>query len=131
MSKTALLCSAVLISSVVAGARAQAQTSENAVPKLASANFGWQHGLGLIFQRVQGKVAPTGRGPVLPGVERLVDDQNPNLTAWAAAQIRMHNEMVKKGHRAFSAQSRCWPAGTPGQLLFLQPFYFIQTADEV
>jgi len=131
MSKTALLCSAVLISCVVAGARAQAQTSENAVPTLASANFGWQHGLGLIFQRVQGKVAPTGRGPVLPGVERLADDQNPNLTSWAAAQIRMHNEMVKKGHRAFSAQSRCWPAGTPGQLLFLQPFYFIQTADEV
>ena len=43
----------------------------------------------------------------------------------------MHNELVKKGHRAFSAQSRCWPGGTPGQLLFLQPFYFIQTAQEV
>src|SRR5260370_33381725 len=45
--------------------------------------------------------------------------------------MRMHNELVKKGHRAFSAQSRCWPGGTPGQLLFLQPFYFIQTAQEV
>jgi hypothetical protein len=45
--------------------------------------------------------------------------------------MRMHNELVKNGHRAFSAQSRCWPGGTPGQLLFLQPFYFIQTAQEV
>jgi hypothetical protein len=45
--------------------------------------------------------------------------------------VGVHNELVKKGHRAFSAQSRCWPGGTPGQLLFLQPFYFIQTAQEV
>jgi hypothetical protein len=37
----------------------------------------------------------------------------------------------KGGHRAFSAQSRCWPGGTPGQLPFLQPLYFIQTPDEV
>ena len=57
-------------------------------------------------------------------------DKNPNLTLWAATQIRMHNDLVKNGHRAFSAQSRCWPGGTPGQLAFLQPFYFIQTPDE-
>jgi hypothetical protein len=131
MSKTALRCSALLIASLAVGAAAQAQTHESAIPNLASADFGWQHGLGLIFQRVEGKVAPTARGPVLPGVERLADDQNSNLTPWAAAQMRMHNELVKKGHRAFSAQSRCWPGGTPGQLLFLQPFYFIQTAQEV
>jgi hypothetical protein len=65
------------------------------------------------------------------GVERLADDQNPNLTPWAAAQIRMHNDLVKNGHRAFSPQSRCWPGGTPGQLAFLQPVYFIQTPNEV
>src|SRR5215467_7261429 len=58
-------------------------------------------------------------------------DQNSILSTWAATQMRMHNELVKKGHRAFSAQSRCWPGGAPGQLLFLQPFYFIQTAQEV
>jgi hypothetical protein len=132
MSKTALRCGAVLIASLAVGAAAQAQTHESAIPNLASADFGWQHGFdGLNFQRVEGKVAPTGRGPVLPGVERLADDQNPNLTPWAATQMRMHNDLVKKGHRAFSAQSRCLAGGTPGQLLFLQPFYFIQTAQEV
>ena len=68
---------------------------------------------------------------MLPGIERLADDQNSNLSPWAAAQIRVHNDLVKKGHRAFSAQSRCWPGGTPGQLLFLQPVYFVQTAQEV
>jgi len=132
MSKTALRRSVVLIACLAAGAAAQAQTREIPIPNLASAGFGWQHGFdGLAFQRVEGKVAPTGRGPALPGVERLADDQNPNLTPWAAAQVRMHNELVKKGHRAFSAQSRCWPGGTPGQALFLQPFYFIQTSQEV
>src|SRR5262245_50642500 len=131
MSKTALRCSAVLITSLTVDAAARAQTHESAIPNLASADFGWQHGFGgLKLQRVEGKVAPTGRGPVLPGVERLADDQNSNLTPWAATQTRMHNELVKKGHRAFSAQSRCWPGGTAGQLLFLQPLYFIQTERE-
>jgi len=121
-----------MITFLAAATAAQAQTHESDIPNLASAAFGWQHGFdGLNFQPVEGKVAPTGRGPVLPGIERLADDQNPNLTPWASAHVRMHNELVKKGHRAFSAQSRCWPGGTPGQLLFLQPLYFVQTPQEV
>jgi len=132
MSKTALLCSAALMACLASSAAVRAQTNESAIPNLGSAGFGWQHGFdGLNFQRIEGKIAPIGRGPALPGVERLADDQNPDLTPWAAAQMRVHNELVKKGHRAFSAQSRCWPGGTPAQLLFLQPFYFIQTAQEV
>ena len=40
--------------------------------------------------------------------------------------------MSCNGHRAFSAQARCWPGGTPGQLLFpAEPFFFIQTPKEV
>src|SRR5580704_3742650 len=112
MSKTTVPCSAVMIAFLATATAAQAQTHESDIPNLASAAFGWQHGFdGLNFQRVEGKIAPTGRGPVLPGIERLADDQNPNLTPWASAQMRMHNELVKKGHRAFSAQSRCWPGG--------------------
>ena len=54
------------------------------------------------------------------------------LKPWAAAQMRMHNNLVKNGQRAFSAMSRCWPAGGPGQLLFsAEPIYFIQTPREV
>ena len=131
MSKAALLCSAVLIVSLADGATAQPQTQGTAIPNLSSANFGWQHGLGFGLQPVEGKIAPTKLAPVVPGVERLADDQNPNLTPWAAAQMRMHNDLVKNGHRAFSAQSRCWPGGTPAQLAFLQPFYFIQTPNVV
>src|SRR5262249_57973366 len=67
MSKTALPCSAVMIVLLAAATAAQAQMHESAIPNLASAAFGWQHGFdGLNFQHVEGKVAPTGRGPVLP-----------------------------------------------------------------
>ncbi len=131
MSRTALLYSTLLVASLAADALAQGQAPESAIPNLASVNFGWQSAGGFNFRSVEGKVAPVGRGPSLPGVERLADAENPNLTPWAAGQMRMHNELVKNGHRAFAAQSRCWPGGTPGQLLFLQPVYFVQTPDEV
>jgi hypothetical protein len=133
MSKTALLSSVVVIASLAAGAPAQAQAPGTAVPNLASTDFGWARagGGGFGFRAVEGKTAPTGRSGVSKGGERLADDQDPNLTPWAAAEIKKHNDLVNGGHRAFSAQSRCWPGGTPGQLLFLQPVYFIQTPNEV
>ena len=63
MSKTAVPRSAVMIAFLAAATAAQAQTHDNDIPNLASAAFGWQHGFdGLNFQRVEGKVAPTGRG---------------------------------------------------------------------
>ena len=131
MCRKALLFSGALIASLAAGAIAQGRAQESAVPNFASADFGWQTDANFDFEHLEGKVAGTGRAPSPPGIERLADDQNPNLTPWAAAQVRMHNELVKNGHRAFAAQSRCWPGGVPGQLLFLQPVYFIQTPQEV
>ena len=132
MFKTALSCSAALIAFFAVGSAAPAQAEESAIPNLMSADFGWQPASGLNFLRVEGKVAPVGRGPVLERIERLSDADNPNLTPWAADRMRMHNELVKNGHRAFSAQSRCWPGGVPGQLLFIaEPIYFIQTPQEV
>jgi hypothetical protein len=39
------------------------------------------------------------------------------------------NDELHNGKRKlpFVAQSRCWPGGVPGQLLFLEPVYFLQT----
>jgi hypothetical protein len=46
--------------------------------------------------------------------------------------MRKYNQDVLNGHRAFTAQSRCWPGGTPGQLLVpAEPIFFIQTPKEV
>jgi hypothetical protein len=60
------------------------------------------------------------------------DAENPNLTLWARDIMRKYNKDVLDGHRAFSAQSRCWPGGVPGQLLFpAEPIFFVQTPKEV
>ena len=135
MFKTSLLCGAALIASVAAGIAAEAGAPESAIPNLTPAAFGWQLTTFLDFQPIEGKVPPIGPDPTYSpgrGIERLSDAENPNLKPWAAAQMRMHNDLVRSGHRAFSAQSRCWPGGGPGQLLFVaEPVYFIQTTQEV
>jgi hypothetical protein len=132
MFKSASWHGAAMIASFAVATAALAQAERSAIPNLMSADFGWQPASGLNFLPVEGKVAPVGRGPAQEGAERLSDADNPNLTPWAAARMRMHNDLVKNGHRAFSAQSRCWPGGVPGQLLFIaEPVYFVQTPQEV
>jgi hypothetical protein len=72
-----------------------------------------------------------GPGQVTPA---LGDTKDPILKPWAAAQMLASNEEVLSGRRGlpFSAQSRCWPGGIPGQLLYpIEPFYFIQMPKQV
>jgi hypothetical protein len=135
MFKMPLLCSAALIASVAVGIAAEARTPESAFPNFMSTDFGWQPNTGLDFRPVEAKIAPVGPDPSYSpgrGIERMSDADNPNLKPWAAAQMKMHNDLVRDGHRAFSAQSRCWPGGGPAQLLFVaEPIYFIQTSQQV
>jgi len=56
--------------------------------------------------------------------------KDPILKPWAAEQMRLSNEEFLSGKFGipFLAQSRCWPGGVPGQLLWTtEPLYFIQT----
>jgi len=135
MFKMPLLCSAALIASVAVGIAAEARKPESAFPNFMSTDFGWQLNTGLDFRPVEAKIAPVGPDPSYSpgrGIERMSDADNPNLKPWAAAQMKMHNDLVRDGHRAFSAQSRCWPGGGPAQLLFVaEPIYFIQTPQQV
>jgi len=133
MSKMALLCSAAMIASVGIAGVAQVQAQGGGIPNFSSAEFGWQPASGLDLLPIEGKIAPIGRlGPASPGVERMGDENNPNLTPWAAARIKAQNDDVKGGQRAFTAQSRCWPGAATGQLLFVaEPIYFVQTPDDV
>jgi hypothetical protein len=140
MFKMPLLCGVALIVSVAVSIAAEAETRDSAIPNFMSADFGWQPNTGFDFPPIAGKVAPVSSGPRPRrgdgsgpfAIERLSDAENPNLKPWAAAQMRMHNELVLSGHRAFSAQSRCWPGGVPGQLLFVaEPVFFVQTPQQV
>src|SRR5215468_2537770 len=60
--------------------------------------------------------------------------QDPILKPWAAERMRLSNEELLSGKTGipFLPQSRCWPGGVPGQLLWTtEPFYFIQTPKQV
>jgi hypothetical protein len=63
----------------------------------------------------------------------IVNAKDPILKPWAAKQMQETNDELLSGKRklSFVAQSRCWPGGVPGQLLFLEPLYFLQTPKEV
>jgi hypothetical protein len=63
----------------------------------------------------------------------IVNTKDPILKGWAAEHMQATNEEVLNGRMAipFTSQSRCWPGGVPGQLLFLEPMYFLQTPKQV
>lgn len=141
MLKIAGLCGAALLVSAVAGVAGRAEAQEGAVPNFTSIDSGWLLAGGIDFRPVPGAVPPVSYDPKYPprrngnalsAMERMSDAENPNLKPWAAAVLRKFNDDVIAGHRAFYAQSRCWPGGTPGQLLFpAEPIFFIQTPKEV
>ncbi len=122
-----------------------AAPANDGVPNLGSREFGWQ-------QNVEDWEPPppgAGRGPIANdpaypyrsnaqgnatgegATVRIVDTKDPILKPWAAAQMQKTNEEVFKAHETFvtfTAQSRCFPGGVPGQLLWpFEPFYVIQT----
>jgi hypothetical protein len=122
-----------------------AAPDDKGIPKLGSAEFGWQ-------QNVEDWEPPppgSGRGPIANdpaypyrsnaqgnasgegATVRIVDTKDPILKPWAAAQMQKTNEELFRGHATlvpFTAQSRCFPGGVPGQLLWpFEPFYVIQT----
>src|SRR4029077_5278958 len=120
------------------------------IPQLGSRNFGWNANFwDFQLDPPQG----SGHGPIktdpnypyksqiqnggfFAGGELrppIVNAKDPILKPWASEQMQATNEEVLSGKRPlpFISQSRCWPGGVPGQLLFLQPVYFLQTPNEV
>jgi hypothetical protein len=120
---------------------APATAAQNGIPNFTSTEYGWVMNGALGFRAIPGVQPPVGVDPRYPqsargtqagDMERMGDAENSNLQDWAKEIMRKFNQDVLQGHRAFIAQSRCWPGGTPGQLLFVgEPLYFIQTPNEV
>jgi hypothetical protein len=127
-----------------------AAPAEESIPQLGSRDFGWN----VNFWDFQLDAPPgSAHGPIktdpnypynsqiqnggfFAGGELrppIVNTKDPILKPWAAEEMQATNEEVLSGKRPlpFRAQSRCWPGGVPGQLLFLQPVYFLQTPNEV
>jgi hypothetical protein len=125
---------------------------EDTIPQLGSRDFGWN----VNFWDFQLDPPPgSGHGPMKTDPKYpyrsqcqnggcsggsdlrspIVNAKDPILKPWAAEHMQATNEEVLSGKKGlplpFAAQSRCWPGGVPGQLLFLQPVYFLQTPKEV
>jgi hypothetical protein len=123
---------------------------EVTIPQLGSGDFGWNAN----FWDFQLDPPPgSGHGPMktdpkYPYTSQcqnggcvggrdlrppIVDTKDPILKPWAAEHMQATNEEVLSGKMVipFTSQSRCWPGGVPGQLLFLQPVYFVQTPNQV
>jgi hypothetical protein len=134
------LVGVLLLSTAVA-----APDESKGIPKLASHEFGWQHNVEDWEDPPEGSGhGPIKNDPAYPyrsnaqgnasgegATVRIVDTKDPILKPWAAAQMQKTNEEVFKSHETFvtfTAQSRCFPGGVPGQLLWpFEPFYVIQT----
>ena len=118
--------------------------AKDAIPQFASKDFGWQTNLEDWQDPPQGSGhgpmkndpaypytsnADGGRTGTQPTV-RITNTKDPILKPWAAEQIQKTNEELLHGQRQvpFTAQSRCFPGGVPGQSLWpFEPFYMIQT----
>ena len=138
----ALAASAVFFAACAAAAQAP---MKDRVPALGSADSAWL-ALGVDWLDPPPGL---GRGPVRqdpaypfhgnrdgPGqvTPHIGNAKDPVLKPWASKQMQASNDEVLTGTRGlpFSAQSFCYPGGVPEQLLTpAQPFYFIQTPDEV
>jgi hypothetical protein len=72
-----------------------------------------------------------GPGQVTPAIGNQDD---PVLKPWAAAAMKATSDAVLSGKMSlpFTAQSRCYPGGVPGQLLYpIEPMYFPQSPKQV
>jgi hypothetical protein len=140
----------VLLGCVAATALASAAAAEpsNAIPHLASADFGWQTNVADWRDpppgHAHGPIKPDPAHPFTSNAEaartgtqptkRIGDAKDPVLKPWAAAQMQASNDEALQSEMAipFAAQARCYPGGVPGQLLYpFEPVYFIQTPKEV
>jgi hypothetical protein len=143
--KKVLRCAgAAVLFAGVAAWTVSTRASAEQIPQLSAPGLGWISN-GPWLDPPPG----TGHGPIKqdpahpfhgnldgPGqvTFALGDTKDPILKPWAAAQMLASNEEVLSGKRGlpFTAQSRCWPGGVPGQLLYpIEPMYFIQTPKQV
>ena len=146
MRSTAALLTALALALLVPAA--SAQPGDERIPQFASTQFGWQTNL----EDWQDPPAGSGHGPIrndpaypyLSNADanragkqptiRITNSKDPILKPWAQEQMQASNEELLSGKRQvpFTAQSRCWPGGVPGQLLYpFEPVYFVQTPKEV
>jgi hypothetical protein len=101
--------------------------------------MGWVS-VGTDWEAVPGGPQPVTNDPAHPYVPnntgaqptfRVADLNNPNLTAFAKAELKKSNDMVLKGFAMYARESRCWMTGVAYLLNPAQPTFILQTPKKV
>ena len=101
--------------------------------------MGWVS-VGTDWEAVPGGPQPVTNDPAHPYVPnntgaqptfRVADLNNPNLTAFAKAELKKSNDMVLKGFAMYARESRCWMTGITYLLNPAQPTFILQTPKKI
>ncbi|HLQ88411.1 MAG TPA: hypothetical protein VK148_00060 [Xanthobacteraceae bacterium] len=137
-SITAAFCASIALCAISGSAPAQ-----DKIPQFMQKDLGWVS-VGGFVEPPAGMRGPIGQHPAhafhgnLDGPGQVTPPignwEDPVLKPWVAAHMKKTNDEVLSGERslAFTAQSRCYPGGVPGQLLYpIEPMYFIQKPNQI
>ena len=140
--RNSLVLAAIAAGALAAATAYAASASNQPIPKLGSADFGWSK-LADDFQAPvsgPGPVSFEKARPYIPnndrGVQvtvRIADLTNPILKPWAIERMKKANDDAAAGREAFEARASCRPGGVPGFLVMgrVNPLYFVQTPNQV
>jgi hypothetical protein len=137
-----LLASTAAICCVSAAGLAQPVASL-AIPDFSSNNLAWNR-VGIpfldpvtgkiIFEDSQHPFSTRGldaQGKDVNGSANLPDWKNPNFKPWLAQRMKALADEARKGIIRVTASSGCYPGGTPGQMIFNEPLFILQSPEMV
>ena len=127
-----------------AGAAALAQTNAPAaIPDFSSHDLAWNRvGIpfldpvsgGIIFEDKEHPFSTRGlnaQGNDVNGSANPPDWKNPNFKPWLAQKMKGFADEAMKGIIRVTPSSGCYPGGTPGQMIFNEPLFILQTPEMV
>jgi hypothetical protein len=143
MSKTSLyLLAGAAALCVSAAAFAQAEKAP-AIPDFSSKDMAWNR-IGIpfldpvtgkiIFEDAQHPFSTRGvdaQGRDVNGSANPPDWKNPNFKPWLAQKMKAFADEAMKGIIRVTPSSGCYPGGTPGQMIFNEPLFILQTPEMV
>lgn len=72
------------------------------------------------------------QGRDVNGTPNAPNWKDPNFKPWVAQKMKEYADMANvRGQIRVTPQASCWPGGTPGQMIFNEPLFILQTPEKV
>ena len=138
-----LLAGAAAIACASAAALAQPAGTASGIPDFSSGDRAWNR-VGIpfldpqtnkvIFEDPANPFKTRGlnaQGQDDNGRPNPPDWKNPNFKPWVAEKMKAFADEAMKGKIRVTNEASCWPGGTPGQMIFNEPLFILQTPTKV